>query len=342
MKVILLKGHDRGITQIKYNKQGDLLFSASKGKEITVWWANNGERIGTMVGHNGAVYAIDVTRDSTQLLSGSADNRVKIWDVASGRELYSISSLNTPVRSLKLSQGEDRFMVATDAVLGYKATIQTFKYSKDREELSQDPISTITMESKFKVLDIMWTPLNQHIVAGTSDGRVLVFDAETQKQIHEIRDNHEGSEIKRIQYPENRYCFLTASTDHTARLYDSRTFKLMKTYETGRPCNTAAMHPDINHVFLAGGQAAADVTTTRVDNIQFSTRIYHKIFSEELGLIPGHFGPVNDIAVNPDGKSFSTGGEDGYVRMNILDDTYYEGLSDKVYFKKLSDRVSVR
>lgn len=39
---------------------------------------------------------------------------------------------------------------------------------------------------------------------------------------------------------------------------------------------------------------------------------------EEIGSVRGHFGPVNAIAIHPDGRSFSTGGEDGYVRINPM------------------------
>ena len=38
----------------------------------------------------------------------------------------------------------------------------------------------------------------------------------------------------------------------------------------------------------------------------------------------GHFGPINSVAFHPDGKSFSTGGEDGYVRIQAFDPTYFD------------------
>jgi len=43
-----------------------------------------------------------------------------------------------------------------------------------------------------------------------------------------------------------------------------------------------------------------------------------QIFMEEIGSVRGHFGPVNAIAIHPDGRSFATGGEDGYVRINPM------------------------
>lgn len=60
MRPILLQGHTRSLTQIKYNKEGDLLFSVSKDKVVNVWYSHNGERLGTYNGHMGSVWTVDV------------------------------------------------------------------------------------------------------------------------------------------------------------------------------------------------------------------------------------------------------------------------------------------
>lgn len=81
MKPILLHGHERSLTQIKYNRQGDLLFSVAKDNKPNVWHSHNGERLGTLNGHTGACWCIDVNFDSTRAVSGAADLTARVMGI---------------------------------------------------------------------------------------------------------------------------------------------------------------------------------------------------------------------------------------------------------------------
>ena len=81
----MLHGHERSITQIKYNREGDLLFSSAKDANPNVWRTINGERMGTYKGHGGAVWSIDVNWETTKVITAAADNSCRIWDAATGR-----------------------------------------------------------------------------------------------------------------------------------------------------------------------------------------------------------------------------------------------------------------
>ena len=60
VRPIIIQGHERPLTMVKYNREGDLLFTAAKDYRPCMWYADNGERIGTFEGHTGTVWAIDV------------------------------------------------------------------------------------------------------------------------------------------------------------------------------------------------------------------------------------------------------------------------------------------
>eukprot|EP01046_Picozoa_sp_COSAG06_P092166 COSAG06_NODE_38402_length_424_cov_0.793846_1_plen_104_part_01 len=43
----LLQGHERPLTSVAWNRDGDLFFSSAKDKWATVWYGATGERLGS-------------------------------------------------------------------------------------------------------------------------------------------------------------------------------------------------------------------------------------------------------------------------------------------------------
>ena len=129
-----------------------------------------------------------------------------------------------------------------------------------------------------------------------------------------------------IQWSADRTYFITASKDKTAKIISARDLSLLKTFPADTPLNTAAMTPKKDFVILGGGQAAMDVTTTSSRQGKFEARFYHKIFEDEIGRVRGHFGPLNTIAADPQGRGYASGGEDGYVRVHHFDKSYFDFL----------------
>ena len=117
---------------------------------------------------------------------------------------------------------------------------------------------------------------------------------------------------------------ITSSKDNTAKLLDVKTLNVLKTYETDRPVNSASISPLKDHVVLGGGQEAMSVTTTSGRVGKFEARFFQLVYQEEFGRVKGHFGPINTIAFHPDGKSYASGAEDGYVRIHHFDPEYLE------------------
>lgn len=75
-----MKGHERPLTFLKYNRDGDLLFSCAKDHTPTVWYGHNGERLGTYRGHNGAVWCCDVSsKYSHNLIISSSFSLVALY-----------------------------------------------------------------------------------------------------------------------------------------------------------------------------------------------------------------------------------------------------------------------
>ena len=130
MRPILLKGHSRSITMVKYNREGDLLVSCSKDNAPNLWYSQTGERIGTYEGHTGSLWACDISYHSTYLLTASADSTVKLWDVSTGKCLFTFRHTG-PVRSVQFSLGDRYFVSVCDKFVDHPATISVYALPND-------------------------------------------------------------------------------------------------------------------------------------------------------------------------------------------------------------------
>lgn len=333
IRPILLKGHSRPLTKCKFNRDGDLLFTCGKDQKPNVWYAENGERLGTFNGHEGSVYDCDISYMSTRLLTGSADQSAKLWDVQTGKLLHSWS-FKSGVRSVSFAEGEKMFMAVTDQTFSSQPTI--FIYNLAQFDLTEndknngqetEPIRAMFVEgSNVKMCGALWGALNTTITAAYDDGSVRMWDVETGAQLKHITEHKK--QINSIQYSADRTMIITASSDHTAKVYDAQTLELLKTFTSDRPLNAAAISPIFNHVIVGGGQEAMNVTVTSAKVGHFEVDFYHLVYGDFLGSVKGHFGPVNTLAFNTNGKSFASGAEDGYVRLHHFDQQYFSAKNN--------------
>ncbi|ESW29436.1 hypothetical protein PHAVU_002G070400 [Phaseolus vulgaris] len=322
MRPILMKGHERPLTFLKYNRDGDLLFSCAKDHNPTVWFADNGERLGTYRGHNGAVWCCDVSRDSGRLITGSADQTAKLWNVQTGQQLFTFN-FDSPARSVDFSVGDKLAVITTDPFMELPSAIHVKRIANDPTEQTGDSVVLIK-GPQGRINRAIWGPLNRTIISAGEDAVIRIWDSETGKLIKESdKESGHKKTVTSLAKSADGSHFLTGSLDKSARLWDTRTLTLIKTYVTERPVNAVAMSPLLDHVVLGGGQDASAVTTTDHRAGKFEAKFYDKILQEEIGGVKGHFGPINALAFNPDGKSFSSGGEDGYVRLHHFDPDYF-------------------
>jgi len=325
MKPIMLHGHERSITQIKFNREGDLLFSSSKDPKPNVWYSINGERLGTYDGHQGTIWCHDCKWDSSVFVTGSADQTMRLWDIETG-ECLQVLEQKTSVRGTAFSYGGTQLAYTTDKMMGHQGELRIIDVRETNNIETDDPVmkAQVTPNNE-KALSVLWGPLDEYVVTGHEDGTIIKWDCRTGKKL--IVAAEHSKQIKDMQTNNDLSMLISASKDNTARLWDMETLEPLKIYKTDRPVNSAAISPLVDmhpHVVLGGGQEAMDVTTTASRIGKFDARFFHLVFEEEFGRVKGHFGPINSLAFHPSGRGYASGGEDGYIRVHTFDESYYQ------------------
>lgn len=325
MRPIILNGHERPITKICYNRDGDLIFTAAKNPIVNVWYSANGERLGSYSGHDGVVWWIDVDWSSRNMVTASGDYHCKLWDVETGKEIGDYEAL-APVRTCGISFCGNLLFLATDDthVEGKSKKSEIIVIDKrDPSHFSgESNVLRTPSADQTKVTGALWGPLNRTILCGHDSGAVSAVDIRSGQMLHHVQA-HKGP-VTDVQMHLHVPMFITSSKDHTAKLFSAYDLSCIRTYTAERPINSAALSPTRDHVLVGGGQEAHEVTTTSAGQGKFDARLFHMIYQEEFGRIKGHFGPINSVSFSSDGSGFATGGEEGYVRLHTFDEDYRE------------------
>lgn len=324
MKPLVLQAHLKPITWVTYNKEGDLLFVSSKDKKVSMWYTENGDLIGTFE-HKGAINCVDVTFDSKMIATASSTGEVFFWDVQSGNKMTDYTINSAPVKTVQFSDGGDQLLCVTEKAYGNKPAVTILDLDLKNwvkgEKKDYVKVNKTFEFEKTKVQIAVWGPCNETFLVGLDDGTVEIYDTKSKSVIKTLQD-HKNS-ITKISFSKDKMLFITCSTDNTAKLYDSIKFENHKTYSSGEPVNTASISPLKDHVILGGGTSAVNVTTTHARVAYFETRFFNLVYEDEFATVKGHFGPIHALAFNPDGKSYVSGGEDGFVKIHPFPEEYF-------------------
>ncbi|KJH40954.1 WD domain, G-beta repeat protein [Dictyocaulus viviparus] len=331
MRPLALKGHDRSLTRVRFNREGDLLISAAKNKQPCLWYTENGERIGTYDGHNGVVWDVDVSWDTARLGSASGDNSVKFWDCKTGILLNTIST-RTPAKSVSLSysgktttfpNGYGHLLAYTTQKMTKNPSVLCVVDTRDNQQMVSDcPLFRTDYDFEDSATTCLFTGATDILTVGFDNGHILQYDLKNNEEPYQFNEKAHKLAITDLQLSPDGAFIISSSKDKTATLLDVYTLKKLKKYKSERPVNSACISPIRDHVCLGGGEDAMQVTQTAVSAGHFEAKLYHMVFEEEFARFKGHFGPINTIAWHPSGKIIATGGEDGYVRVQELDEEY--------------------
>ncbi|KAI6182728.1 Eukaryotic translation initiation factor 3 subunit I [Aphelenchoides bicaudatus] len=319
MKPLSLQGHTRALTRVRINEDGDLLFTSAKDHSPCVWYLENGERLGSYEAHTGVIWDIDVSFDTKTMVSCSGDQSVKVWDVETGVDVATRKA-NAVARSI--SQSYSGNLVAYTTTMGVMTKAMLFIIDiRDRDQVNGDRFAGKTgLDTSSHCC--VFSHLDDTITVGGKQN-LYKYDLRQLADATNFEVAH-GHTIQDLQLSPDQGLLISASSDRTAKLHNAHNLELLKTYSHGRPVNSAAISPTHDYIVLGGGEDAMNVTQTVAASGQFEAKLYDMIYEDEFAMFKGHFGPINTLAYSPDGCTIVTGSEDGFVRIQEIDQEYFD------------------
>jgi len=335
LKPIQLAAHQRPITKIRINKDGDLMFSTGKDGKAMAWYLSDGMRLGTFEGHNGSLNDFAVDNETEYCLTAGADCAFGVWKCCNG-ELLRLIEPNSPdrVTTVRWSCGDKQFSVST--IGSKKAYTRIYDFDpavfKDKSIPSEEikPVCVIPpvpgdgepfLGHTKKISESLWGPMNEFVYTASEDGTIRRWNVSTQELNTMVNFNPEkATEVTSMDYSKDKTLIIATGRDETARLYEGESLTPLKVFRSDKPLNCAVLHPTLNLVMVGGGQSAHAVTTTGHGQGKFEVQFFHTIFEEKVGEIrTGHFSPINYLAISLDGTVLATGAEEGNCRIFKFD-----------------------
>ena len=275
------------------------------------------------------VYSVAFSPDRRWLATGNKDKTIRVWEVATGRRVRTLTGHTGWVTSLAFSP-DSRWLASASlsgavklwdnetgrearTLAGHTESVNSVAFSPDGHWLA-----TASGDSTVKLWDVStgqtlrtlsghtaevnavaFSPDGKLIASGGADNSVRLWDAATGQTARELK---EPSEVFSLAFSPDGGTLAAAFKDGSVKLFDAATWaeaRTLKGHAGG--VRGVAFSPDGHRLATVSADASA--------------RLWDAATGAELSHLTGHTDAVNGVAFSPDGAWLTTASEDGSARV---------------------------
>jgi WD40 repeat protein/uncharacterized caspase-like protein len=253
---------------------------------ITSWDLERGVQLPDF-GFASAINDVVLAPDGNQIVAASSDKTIKIWSMAKGELLYTLSGHTDKVNAVAASK--DRGLVVSAS---RDMTVRVW------ESQSGKLLNTLTGHSA-NIAQVAVTADGTRALSGGADKKLIVWDLVAGKMLRSIDTN---GPVSTVALSPDATRALTGGPDKTAKLWDLNSGLVIRTFE-GHAAQVAivAFSPDGTRVLTGSGDA--------------TMRLWDTATGQVVHIFRGHTRTVQSVAFSADGKSIVSGSQDQLVKL---------------------------
>jgi mono/diheme cytochrome c family protein len=238
------------------------------------------EEVRPFAGHTGVIGCVAFSADGKRAATGSDDQTVRVWEVASGKEVLRLSGHTEEVHAVAFARDGSRL-----ASGGRDRTLRLWDVATGKE------LHRFTGHTE-RITGVAFGPDGRRLLSASWDGTVRLWDADTGQELHRFT-GHTGPVSCLAVAPDGR-TLLSGSHDGTVRLWDLEQLREVRRFEGhSREVHAVAFAPDGRRI-LSGGHDR-------------TVRLWDAETGKELQRFTGHANAVIGVAFTPDGRRVLSG-----------------------------------